>query len=365
MLLAVLALVCVAGAAASHNAAPGSRLAGDGADCLALKDRADCLAHGCGWCTNSALGGDLGCMASAVAKLVPQALAECELPEAPELQGKHKPKPKPPATCGDNKVKHDCLHLGADEGECAWCSGQYMESCMPAAAAKFLPEMVAKCKLPKKAATEELAAGAGAGSDDPPKPKPPVSCGDNKAKHDCLELGAQEGQCAWCKGDFMPPSCVGLKAAAWIPSTVAECKRPAKPSSGGGDVDGGAANVAQELGRKGGHSGGSGGGFIPGGGDWPSGGGDWPSGPGGKGGKGGKGGAGCMAATSKKACLKATGTGGGCAWCKSSFMAAGQASCLDEMSVKFMPSFVADCKFAGKHKADDATEVAQAKVATS
>eukprot|EP00775_Hariotina_reticulata_P005290 gene5289-5525_t len=29
------------------------------------------------------------------------------------------------------------------------------------------------------------------------------------------------------KGDFMPASCVGVKAAEWIPGTVAKCKLPA------------------------------------------------------------------------------------------------------------------------------------------
>jgi len=61
-----------------------------------------------------------------------------------------------------------------------------------------------------------------------PKPKAPTSCGDNKEKHDCLDLGAEEGDCAWCKGDFMPASCVGVKAAEWIPEQVAKCKMPKK-----------------------------------------------------------------------------------------------------------------------------------------
>jgi hypothetical protein len=58
-------------------------------------------------------------------------------------------------------------------------------------------------------------------SDEPdkPKPRPAVSCGDNKEKHDCLD-GAEEGDCAWCEGDFMPASCVGVKAAEWIPEQV-------------------------------------------------------------------------------------------------------------------------------------------------
>lgn len=63
---------------------------------------------------------------------------------------------------------------------------------------------------------------------DKPKPKPPTSCGDNKDKHDCLHLAAQEGDCAWCEGDYMPASCVGVKAAQYIPETVAKCKLPKK-----------------------------------------------------------------------------------------------------------------------------------------
>lgn len=66
------------------------------------------------------------------------------------------------------------------------------------------------------------------GGGDDPKPKPPTSCGDNKEKRDCLRLGAEEGDCAWCAGDFMPASCVGVKAAEWIPEQVATCKMPKK-----------------------------------------------------------------------------------------------------------------------------------------
>jgi hypothetical protein len=53
-----------------------------------------------------------------------------------------------------------------------------------------------------------------------PKPKAPPSCGDNKERRDCLKVGAEEGDCAWCEGDFMPASCVGVKAAEWIPEQV-------------------------------------------------------------------------------------------------------------------------------------------------
>jgi hypothetical protein len=72
--------------------------------------------------------------------------------------------------------------------------------------------------------------------DDKPKPKAPVSCGDNKARRDCLELGAEEGECAWCEGDYMPASCVGIKAAQYIPEQVAKCKLPKKHKKAG-DAD--------------------------------------------------------------------------------------------------------------------------------
>lgn len=71
-------------------------------------------------------------------------------------------KPKTPTSCGDNKEKHDCIHLGAKEGECAWCAGQYMPgSCLSSFAAKFIPDMVAKCKLPKKHRDSDDEVGCG------------------------------------------------------------------------------------------------------------------------------------------------------------------------------------------------------------
>jgi hypothetical protein len=66
------------------------------------------------------------------------------------LNKKKKKPAKAPASCADNKDKHDCKKLGSEEGECAWCEAGYMPaSCMSAMAAKYLPEMVAKCKLPE------------------------------------------------------------------------------------------------------------------------------------------------------------------------------------------------------------------------
>jgi hypothetical protein len=67
------------------------------------------------------------------------------------LDKKKKKPAKAPATCADNKDKRDCTKLGSEEGECAWCEGGYMPaSCMSAMAAKYLPETVAKCTLPKE-----------------------------------------------------------------------------------------------------------------------------------------------------------------------------------------------------------------------
>jgi hypothetical protein len=66
------------------------------------------------------------------------------------------------------------------------------------------------------------------------QPKAPASCGDNKEKSDCLDLGSQAGDCAWCKGDYMPPSCLDTMAAKYLPDTVAICKMP-KHSNGEDD----------------------------------------------------------------------------------------------------------------------------------
>jgi hypothetical protein len=71
---------------------------------------------------------------------------------ADDAAANKKKKPaKAPASCADNKEKRDCVKLGSQEGDCAWCEGEYMPaSCMSAMAAKYLPETVAKCKLPKE-----------------------------------------------------------------------------------------------------------------------------------------------------------------------------------------------------------------------
>jgi hypothetical protein len=58
---------------------------------------------------------------------------------------------------------------------------------------------------------------------DKPEPKPAAtSCGDNDNKHDCLCVGAAEGECAWCAGDFMPPSCVSTQVRL---SSTAQARR--------------------------------------------------------------------------------------------------------------------------------------------
>jgi hypothetical protein len=75
-----------------------------------------------------------------------------------ESLDKKKKKPaKAPASCADNKDKRDCTKLGSQEGDCAWCEGGYMPaSCMSAMAAKYLPETVARCKLPKGKKVRQL-----------------------------------------------------------------------------------------------------------------------------------------------------------------------------------------------------------------
>ncbi|KAF6254872.1 hypothetical protein COO60DRAFT_275649 [Scenedesmus sp. NREL 46B-D3] len=139
---------------------------------------------------------------------------------------------KAPASCADNKEKHDCLKQGSQEGDCAWCKGEYMPaSCMSATAAKYLPATVAKCKLPKKHREEAAATAADANSLINKKRKPakaPASCGDNKDKHDCLKIGSKEGECAWCVGGYMPTSCLSAMAAKYLPESVAKCRLPKK-----------------------------------------------------------------------------------------------------------------------------------------
>jgi len=441
---ALLALVFVAGVVAC-TATPSLRWIrfseGDDPEpsCLSYTDEDSCLEHECGWCSNSGvLGASIeGCISESIAKLVPKALADCKVNDAPAddddedddeddedfeavieaLDKKHKPKPKPkaPTSCGDNKEKHDCLHLGAEEGDCAWCEGDFMPaSCVSTMAAKWIPEQVAKCKMPKKHKTDSLDSDGPSDEPDKPKPKPPVSCGDNKEKRDCLD-GAEEGDCAWCEGDFMPASCVGVKAAKWIPEQVANCKMPKKhkkdvsaPSNKmaatcmdikddrecvkKGSKEGECAwcsgkflpsaclgvdkakyipeqvatckmpkkhnslSLEKKHDKKGGGDYPSGGGDYPsGGGDYPSGGGDYPSGGGDYPSGGGGQGQGCMALKSKKKCLKGTDTEA-CAWCgKSSFLGS---PCVSESTAKYIPSFMSKCKMGKGPKKSDKVAVA-------
>jgi hypothetical protein len=197
---------------------------------------------------------------------------------------------------------------------------------------------------------------------DDPKPKPPTSCGDNKEKDDCLELGAQEGDCAWCKGDYMPPSCVGVDAAKWIPETVAHCKLPQGKkvtntvTNTEGDDGGDEGADAGEKKKSKGDDSGSGGQWPSGGGDWPSGGGDWPSGGGssggggdypygpGGGGSGGEGaGKSCKELHSRHKCMKGSKSEGACAWCEKGSMVVGE-GCVSEAMIKYLPKMVADCE---------------------
>jgi hypothetical protein len=284
--------------------------------CLAYNDEDSCLQHDCGWCSNSGvLGASIeGCVSESIAKLVPKALADCKVNDEPAdddddddfeavieaLDKKHKPKPKAPTSCGDNKEKHNCLHLGAEEGDCAWCEGDFMPaSCVATMAAKWIPEQVAKCKMPKKHKTDSL------DSDGPSdKPKAPVSCGDNKEKHDCLD-GAEEGDCAWCEGDFMPASCVGVKAAEWIPEQVAKCKMPKKHKTDSVNSDGPSDDKPK------------------------------PKAP-----------VSCGDNKEKHDCLDGA-EEGDCAWCEGDFM---PASCVGVKAAEWIPEQVAKCKMPKKHK---------------
>jgi hypothetical protein len=225
-------------------------------------------------------------------------------------------KPKAPTSCSDNKNKHDCLHLGAQEGDCAWCAGDYMPaSCLSAAAAKYIPEQVAKCKLPKK----QSAAALQQDTDNKKKPEAPKSCGDNKDKHDCLHLGSKEGECAWCAGQYMTGSCLSTFAAKFIPDMVAKCKLPKSD---------GEAEMASSLSGSDDSYGPGGGGYGPGGGGY---------GPGGQGG--------CGDLKSKKKCLRGT-EDEVCAWCQSDYMGD---SCVSEQMAESYKYF-AKCKIGKKHK---------------
>jgi hypothetical protein len=177
-------------------------------------------------------------------------------------------------------------------------------SCLSSFAAKFIPDMVAKCKLPKKHHSDA----------EHNKPKPPTSCGDNKDKHDCLHLGAQEGDCAWCAGDYMPASCMSAAAAKYIQEQVAKCKLPKKHEDDEVEV---MSSLSSSSGS-----------YGPGGGGY---------GPGGQGG--------CGDLKSKKKCLRGT-DDEVCAWCQSDYMGD---SCVSESMAESYKYF-AKCKISKKHR---------------
>lgn len=386
-----LALVALAALAAVATAAEPPRKLRIGEDpappapapkqsCLSINDKDACLDAACGWC-EAGLVQAAQCLDSAVARLVPSLLADCSLPTADadddddeddddaddaELLGrkgkkhggcdkKHKKKKhdddkqKPPATCADNKEKHACLHLGADEGECHWCSGGFMpDGCMAAAAAKYLPPMVATCKAPKKhkggdkeeAATLLLLEAGTVGADPdppapPPPPKKPTSCGDHATKKGCLDVGAEEGDCSWCKGDWFE-ACVSVDAASLMPGTVATCKMPShkEDDNGGGQqpeqpeqddddadddderglvvVNADTAENKKRHGKK-----------------------DKPAPP-----------ARCADNKEKRACLRLGADEGDCAWCAMAY-GPGDGECMAATAAKYLPETVASCK-AGK-----------------
>jgi uncharacterized membrane protein YgcG len=353
---ALLALLCLAGIAAC-SATPAFRWirfsSGDEPvepSCLTFTDQDSCLDHNCGWCSSSVLG-DLGCLSEGFAKLVPEALADCKLNDSPaddddddddddRLEAdKPEPKPKAPPSCGDQKERRDCLKVGAEEGDCAWCEGDFMPaSCVGVKAAEWIPEQVAKCKMPKKHKKEDDSVEGSAN-------KLAATCMDIKDGRECVKRGAKEGECAWCSGKFMPESCMGVDKAKFIPEQVAHCKMPKKHS-------------LEKRHKKDDDSKSGGGGWGPSGGDWPSGGGDYPSGGGGDypGPGGGGMGQGCMALKSKKKCLRGT-DGEACAWCgEGSFFGS---PCVSESVAKYIPPSFAKCKMGKKGKRNDAVDAAE------
>ena len=135
---------------------------------------------------------------------------------------------KPRGACG----LRDWLRLQREWAEWAWvlrrnthCSARSAASCQLRLFCSVTPATlcVSAAQHQRRPSSHTCSPLPVQSSDDPDKPKPKAtSCGDNKEKRDCLDLGAEEGDCAWCKGDFMPASCVGVKAAEWIPEQVGQ-----------------------------------------------------------------------------------------------------------------------------------------------
>jgi len=284
----------------------------DGASCMKIKDESACLTDSCSWCTGSLVGE--ACLANEVAKLLPTSVATCKSADDPDPDmSVSKGEKKAAVSCGDNDNKDDCLDLGAQEGDCAWCKGDFMPpSCVAVKAAEWIPSTVATCKMPKK--KHDQPANMAAAPSDPSKKKAAVSCGDNKEKHDCLDLGAQEGDCAWCKGDFMPASCVSVKAAEWIPGTVASCKMPKKKDAVKADAD------VDKKKKKAAVS--------------------------------------CGDNKEKDDCLDVGAEEGDCAWCKGDFM---PPSCVSVKAAEWIPGTVASCKMPKKKHAVKAEPSADKK----
>jgi hypothetical protein len=173
-------------------------------------------------------------------------------------------------------------------------------SCVGVDAAKWIPETVAHCKLPK-------GRNVNAAADDDIT---------NAESNDADDEGADALEKKKSKGD-------SGSGGEW--------------PSGGGD-------------------------WPSGGGDWPSGGGSsggggYPYGPGG-GGSGGKGaGKSCKDLKSRHKCMKGSKGEGACAWCAKGSMVVSE-GCVSEQMVKFLPKMVADCEV-GKDRRKKASVVVE------
>jgi hypothetical protein len=52
------------------------------------------------------------------------------------------------------------------------------------------------------------------------KKKTAATCMEIKDSRECVKRGADEGECAWCAGKFLPDGCIGVDKAKFIPEQV-------------------------------------------------------------------------------------------------------------------------------------------------
>jgi hypothetical protein len=257
----------------------------------------------------------------------------------------------------DAKTKKACLKTkDVSGGGCAWCSTQWQgETCMGEQQAKYMPGN--KCKFPKPSATswslldalllpfgsadkahpvdsssrpKDGAAdmpygpggggipfgpgGGGGGIPFGPGSGGMGGCMAAKNKKACMKAKDFMGGCAWCEQGWQGGSCVAETQAKFMPQ--AKCHFKDHKHGCAKHTASVAMSLALPISTKKAVN------PAPGPGPTP--------GPGG-----------CMAAKTKKACLKAKDySGGGCAWCASQYQGE---SCMGEQQAKVIPGN--KCKF--------------------